>query len=48
MLSISLFCQSSGVSDVKDCNAEREYERKNAFWGGGGGSFPQFHSLVAL
>ena len=32
MLSISLFCESFGVSEVKDCNAERESERKTAFW----------------
>ena len=42
MLSISLSCESSGVSEVKDCNAERESERKTAFWGF---SFPQFQSL---
>ena len=32
-LSIGLVCESSGVSEVKYCNAERESERKTAFCG---------------
>ena len=40
-----LFCESSGVSEAKYCNAERESERKTAFWGV---SFPQLQSLCRI
>ena len=33
LIDVSIHCESSGVSEVKDCNAERESERKTAFWG---------------
>ena len=31
LIDISLFCESSGVSEVKDCNAERESKKRLLF-----------------